>query len=184
MDRLNPKARFDQYGSRINRAPSPFLMRAVPPITVMIGSLIPALILAGAVPLMVPLGFMLLLGWRMVRPGLFSAWAGFPLGAFDDLFSGQPFGSAILLWSLAMVAIELIEARFPWRSHWQDWMTASAMTAAYLVISAVFSGGSLTVPGFAALGPQILVSILLLPVVTRIVAALDRLRLKRIRTVR
>ena len=66
----------------------------------------------------------MLLGWRMVRPGLLPLWAGAPLGAFDDLVSGQPFGSAILLWSLAMIAIELIETRFPWRGFWQDWFTA------------------------------------------------------------
>ena len=36
---------------------------------------------------------------------------------FDDLFSGQPMGSAMLLWSVAMIALEAIEQRFPWRGY-------------------------------------------------------------------
>ncbi len=184
MENLNPKARRDEYGSRINRAHSPMLVNTVPPATVMLGSLVPILILTSAVPVIPPLGFLLLIGWRMVRPGLFPAWIGFPLGVFDDLFSGQPFGSAILLWSLAMIGIELIEARFPWRSHLQDWLTMSVFIAAYLLISAIFAGGSLGLAGLIALGPQLLISILLVPVIMRVIALLDRIRLKRVRTVR
>ncbi|MGB7407257.1 MAG: rod shape-determining protein MreD [Pontixanthobacter sp.] len=184
MDRVNPRARFDEYGSRINRSHSPLLASSVAPLSIMLASLLPNLVLSGAVPFIPPLGFIFLIAWRMVRPGLLPVWIGFPLGMFDDLFSGQPFGSAIMLWSLTMIAIEMVEARFPWRSHFQDWMTMSALIAAYLIIAAIFSGGVLSLTVFVALGPQLLISALLLPLITRIVAALDRLRLKRIRTVR
>ena len=35
---------------------------------------------------------------------------------FDDLYSGQPFGSAIMLWSIAAIALEIVETRLPWRN--------------------------------------------------------------------
>ncbi len=184
MDRLNPKARRDEYGSRINRTHSPALAQIIPPVTVMFMSLLPAFVLTGSVPMMPPLGLMILLAWRIARPGMFPVWIGFPLGLFDDLFSGQPFGSAMLLWSLAMIGIELIEARFPWRSYMQDWMTMGAIIAIYLLAAAVLSGAAVSVPMLIALCPQFLIALLLLPVVSRLVAIFDRLRLRRVRVVR
>ena len=52
--------------------------------------------------------------WRMLRPGLLPLWAGLPMGLFDDMYSGQPLGSGILLFSLTLIALDLIELRFPW----------------------------------------------------------------------
>ncbi len=115
MERLDPRARADIYGQRINRAPYAWRVRSVPYASIMLGSILPVLLIADVMPLLPSLGFLMLLGWRMVRPGLLPLWAGAPLGAFDDLVSGQPFGCAILFWSLAMIAIEMIETRFPWR---------------------------------------------------------------------
>ena len=179
MEQLNPRARSDEYGSRINRVHSPVLGHGIPPLTVVLASFLPALIMTSALPFIPPFGFMMLVAWRIVRPGLFPVWIGLPLGAFDDLFSGQPFGSAILLWSLAMIAIELVEARFPWRNFVQDWLAISALVALYILAAAFVSGAKLTVPGVAALLPQILFSALLFPLVARLVARWDRLRLKR-----
>lgn len=179
MDRLNPNARSDQYGSRINRVHSPALGYGIPPLTVLLASVLPSLVLTSSIPYMPPLGFLMLLAWRIVRPGLFPAWIGFSLGAIDDLFSGQPFGSAILLWSLAMIAIELIETRFPWRSFVQDWGVISGMIALYALLGAFLSGAPVTVHGLIALVPQIIISVLLFPLLARQVARLDRLRLKR-----
>ncbi len=70
---------------------------------------------------------MILIAWRIQRPGLLPMWIGLPLGAFDDLFSGQPFGCAILLWSLALLALEAIETRFPGAGSGKDWVTASGL---------------------------------------------------------
>ena len=128
MERLDPRARSDIYGKRINRAPYAWRVRSVPYVTIMLGSLLPVLLIADLMPLFPSLGFLMLLGWRMVRPGLLPLWAGAPLGAFDDLVSGQPFGSAILLWSLAMIVIELIETRFPWRGFWTPCRAFASLT--------------------------------------------------------
>ncbi|WDA40602.1 rod shape-determining protein MreD [Erythrobacter sp. BLCC-B19] len=181
MERLDPRARSDIYGRRINRAPYPWRVRSVPYASIMLGSLLPVLLIADVMPLLPPLGFLLLLGWRMVRPGLLPLWAGAPLGAFDDLVSGQPFGCAILLWSLAMIAIEVIETRFPWRGFWQDWFTAGVMAVLYWFAALLLSGASVTPEMIVVAVPQAAMAVLLYPVVARIVAGLDRFRLARAR---
>ncbi|MGB7374679.1 rod shape-determining protein MreD [Pontixanthobacter sp.] len=183
MDRVNPSSRSDAYGSRINRAHSPVLVYCVPVSTVVIGSVLAVLPMASAVPLLPPLGFLFLLAWRLVRPGLFPIWAGFPLGMIDDLFSGQPFGSAILLWSLTLIFIELVEVRFPWRSFIQDWASAIVAIFIILLVGALVSGGSWEWSALIGLTPQLLVSILIFPVLSRLVARLDRFRLMRVRKI-
>lgn len=183
MEQLDPRARSDMYGRRINRAPSPFRALSVPYLTIMAGSLVPVLLIADLMPLAPSFGFLLLLGWRMVRPGLLPLWAGAPLGAFDDLVSGQPFGSGILLWSLAMITIEVIETRFPWRGFWQDWFTAGTMAVVYWLAALIVSGARLTPEMFAVAAPQAVFAVLLYPIIARMVASLDRFRLKRARTI-
>jgi rod shape-determining protein MreD len=97
----------------------------------------------------------------------------------DDLYSGQPFGFAIMTWSLIMLGIELIEARLPWRAFWQDWFTAGILILGYLVAGWLFSGGQPTFHSLMALVPQLVLTILFFPIAARLVAVLDRTRLKR-----
>jgi len=181
MERLNPQSRRDPFGSRINRAQSPLLAYGLPWLTILLGSLTPWLPAIAPAPILPPFGLMLMLAWRLLRPGLLPPWAGLPLGLFDDLYSGQPFGSGILLFSLALLAIEVIEVRFPWRSFWIDWLTAAAILSVYLGVAALPSGAALTLVQLTAILPQLLLSIVLFPIVARIVAVLDRLRLMRVR---
>ena len=132
-------------------------------------------------PVLPPFAFLLLLAWSFVRPGLLPLWAGLPLGLFDDLFSGQPFGRGILLFSIALLAIELIEFRFPWRNFPLDWLTASVILLVYLAAAALLSGAELTFVQLTVILPQLLLSIVLFPIIARMVALLDRLRLMRVR---
>lgn len=180
--RLLSKARSGR--NRINRAPSPFLVMAMPWLTIALASLAPSLPIMPPLPLLPPLGFMLLLAWAQVRPGLLPVWAGLPLGAFDDLHSGQPFGSAILLWSLAMIASDLIEARFPWRSFLTEWLIASAMIAGYLVAGLALANIAGGQTPFWTILPQMGLTMLLYPAAGRLVALFDRLRLARLRVLR
>jgi len=180
---LNPSARRDVFGSKINRTHSPILAIAIPWASVLLASLSPFLPFFPGFPLVPPIALLMLLGWRFVRPGLMPSWAGLPLGAFDDLFSGQPFGSAIMLWSLAMLALDAVEARFPWRGFWQDWLAAIAVLTVYIFAAALFSGAHADPSVIPWLLPQLLLSIMLFPIVARIVARLDRLRLRRIRRI-
>lgn len=183
MERLNPNARRDQFGSKINRDHSPFLAFGVPWITILFGSLVPMLPIIAAAPIVPPLGYMFLLSWRVLRPGLLPMWAGLPLGLFDDLFSGQPLGSSILLFSVTMIALDLIELRFPWRGFWQDWGVAAIFSTAFLVLSALFSGAASSWIQLPLILPQILLTIISFPLVAQIVTLLDRIRLTRVRRI-
>ena len=183
METLNPRSRSDPFGSRINRTHSTNLAIGLPWLTVMIGSLTPWLPGIAPAPVLPPVGFIVLLAWRLLRPGLFPLWAGMPLGLFDDLYSGQPLGSGVLLFSLTLLAIEVIEYRFPWRGFLLDWALAAAMIALYLALAALFSGAGLTPVQLAVIVPQLLLSVVLYPVVARLIAMIDRLRLTRIRRV-
>lgn len=183
MESLNPRARSDRYGSRINRDQSPILAIGVPWLSILIGSLTPWLPIVASAPVLPPIGFLMLLAWRLLRPGLLPLWAGLPLGMFDDLFSGQPFGSATLMFALALIATELIELRFPWRTFLLDWLTASALTAVYLFVTALVSGVALAHFQPPVIVPQFLLSVMLFPIVARMVSLLDRLRLMRVRRV-
>lgn len=183
MEQLNPNARHDRYGKKINRDHSPVLAYGIPWLTILVGSLSPLSPIIAVAPVVPPLGLLFMIAWRLLRPGLLPLWAGFPLGLFDDLFSGQPLGSAILLYSLTLIALDLLEQRFPWRGFWQNWLTAAIILAIYLSIAALVSGArpSLILQGITL--PQLLLSIMLFPLIAGIAAVLDRIRLLRVRTI-
>jgi len=183
IERFAPSARSDRYGSRINRDRSPWREVSVPYLTIMVASLLPFLALADVMPVAPPLGFMMFLGWRIMRPGLLPIWVGAPLGAFDDLFSGQPFGSAVLLWSVAMIVLDLIESRFPWRGFFQDWFTAGLGVCVYIVAAMVVSASQPTVPMILAALPQVGMAVALYPFASQIIARFDRFRLSRSRRI-
>lgn len=152
---------------------------ALPWLSIALGSLVPLFFIATALPLVPPTGFLMLLAWRLVRPGLLPIWVGLPFGAIDDLFSGQPLGSGILLWSLSLIAIELLDRRIPWRSFVQDWIVAALALASYIVAAFLVSGATPGTPALIALGPQLILSMLLFPAAARLVSVLDRWRLTR-----
>jgi rod shape-determining protein MreD len=184
ISEINPRARQDRFGKKINRDSSALLAFGLPFATILLGSLTPVLPLIAAGPVMPPLGYLMFVAWRLVRPGLLPLWVGLPLGAFDDLFSGQPFGSAILLWSLTMLGLEVVEARFPWRGFWQDWAAGAVLIAGYLSLSAMFAGPGIDLLRIPLIAPQLVLSILLFPVIARLAAMFDRVRLLRIKVLR
>ncbi|MFC3174403.1 rod shape-determining protein MreD [Novosphingobium bradum] len=167
---------------QLNRAPSPLLARSVPWVAVILGSVAQTLPVIASAPVMPPLGFLFLVGWRQLHPGLLPVWAGLPLGFVDDLYSGQPLGSAMLLWSVAMIVFEVIEQRFPWRSYLMDWLVAAGVIAAYLLLASTLAQAGLTGNHMTVLAPQLVLSVLLLPLVERFIAVCDRLRLWRFRS--
>ena len=161
----------------INHVPSPFLAQSIPWLSILLASLLPNMPVIASAPVLPPFGLLLLLAWRQVRPGVLPIWAGLPLGLFDDLFSGQPFGSAILLWSLAMIGLEAIDARFPWRSYWLDWLVSAGLICACQILGLAFANAAGGSAEIAVLVPQLATAILLYPLSGRLVSALDRLRL-------
>ena len=161
----------------LNRAHSPVLALSTPWLSILLASLLPLMPVIASAPVLPPFGLLTLLAWRQVRPGVLPVWAGLPLGMADDLFSGQPFGSAILLWSLAMIALDAIEAKFPWRSYWLDWLISAGLICACQILGLAFANASGGSTAIAVLWPQLATSILLYPLTGRLVSALDRIRL-------
>lgn len=166
--------------SRINRAPSPLLAVGLPYASVVLGSILTTIVVIASAPVLPPLGFLIFVAWRQLRPGLLPLWSGLPLGLLDDLYSGQPFGSAALLWSLAAILLDVVETRIPWRGFVTEWLVSTALIATYAITSLILANMA-SVPASAHLViPQIVVSVLAYPMICRIVALIDRARLFRI----
>jgi rod shape-determining protein MreD len=162
---------------RINRVPSPLIARGVPWVSVILATLLPGWLAISSAPVVPPLAFLIFISWRQLRPRLMPVWAGLPLGLFDDLYSGQPLGSAVMLWSAAAIALDYVEARLPWRNFRTEWLLAAWLIAAYILLTlllANIAGGS---TGLQVIVPQLTLSILCYPLVDRLVAWLDKLRL-------
>ena len=153
--------------------------RAVPIVSTMVASVLPLMLpVIAEGPVFPPLGLLVMLAWRLLRPGFWTPWAPLPLGLFEDLASGQPLGSAMLSWTVAFLLIDTSERTLVWRDYWQDWLTAAlviagCVTAGY--VFALFAGGAAPI---YAIVPQILASILTFPVVARLCARLDLWRLR------
>lgn len=168
---------------RINRAPSTALAMSLPWALVMLGSLVQNWLAVSSAPVMPPIAFILLVAWQQMRPGVFPVWAGLPLGLFDDLYSGQPMGSAVTLWSIAMLVLDFIEVRFPWRGIALTWLVASVTIALYLYLAHFIVGLGAGGIDYSVLLPQFGLSILAYPILARIVGLVDRLRLIPIKAV-
>lgn len=82
-----------------------------------------------------------------------------------------------MLWSLAAIALDVIELRLPWRNFNLEWLVAAGMIATYVLLSLVLAniaGGSTSL---FTIMPLLVMSILFYPPVARLTAVLDRLRL-------
>ncbi|KKW92793.1 MULTISPECIES: rod shape-determining protein MreD [Sphingobium] len=166
-----------QHVPRLGRHPSRLRLTGTPVITVMLGSIVTALPVIAQSPVMPPFGLLLLLTWRLLRPELWRAWIGLPLGLFDDMASGQPIGSAMFLWTVTLIAIDAVESRMVWRSYRQDWLIATAAIifciAGGVFFARITGGGDVKL---ILVAPQMLWTVLLFPFVVRQCARIDRWR--------
>ena len=165
---------------RLARHRSPLRMRGTPILSVMFASLIPSIQpMVSVSPAVPPLGLLMLLAWRLLRPDMWPLWIGLPLGLFDDLVTGHPVGTAMALWTLSMIAIESARLRLLWRDYVQDWLIAVVALICVITMSWLFMhiiAGSAGSPGCPR-RRQMVGSILLFPLAARGSAALDRWRL-------
>ena len=74
-------------------------------------------------------GYLVLIGWRLLRADPWPAWWAAPLGLVNDLFTGYPIGFSIALWSATMLALDLIDRRTMWRDYWIEWVLAAVLIA-------------------------------------------------------
>jgi rod shape-determining protein MreD len=166
--------------ARLSRARSPLRIKGTPIATTMLGSLIPSILpMVAQSPTMPPLGLLMLLGWRLLRPEIWPLWIGLPLGLFDDIATGHPVGTAMCLWTLTLIVIDSLGVRLLWRDYVQDWLIAACAIIAVIMASWAFmavgqAGGGGPV---LRLWPQIVLSILIFPLVARLCVWLDRWRL-------
>ena len=124
-------------------------------------------------------GFIVLLAWRLLRSDPWPAWWAAPLGLVNDLFTGQPIGFSIALWSATMLALDLIDRRTMWRDYWIEWGLAAVFLFVHEWLEwqiAVAVGAD--VP-FARVFPPFLIACFTVPVVAWIVSRIDRRRLGR-----
>ena len=166
--------------SRLNRQQSPLRVRATPIAMVLIACMMPLLVpMVSNMPLLPPLGFMTFIAWRLLRPGLWPLWVGFPFGLFDDICSGQPFGGGALLWSVTILALELWEQRLLARDYIMDWILAGLALILVLIGGVFMVGLTQARPPVSSIMPQLIIALLLFPLIMRGVAAADRWRLAR-----
>jgi rod shape-determining protein MreD len=164
--------------TRIARPRHSLQIKGTPVMAVMFGSLLAsALPIIAQVPLLPPFGLMIFVAWRLIRPDIWPLWIALPLGLFDDIMSGQPLGSAVLLWTLILLGLDMEHQRNFWRDYWHDWLIggfaiAFALLGGWFFVHLSGNGGSVV-----QIVPQIAYSIGLLPLIVRICAALDRWRL-------
>jgi rod shape-determining protein MreD len=153
--------------------------RYVPIGSTILACLLNVLPIVVSTPVVPDFAFMVLLAWRLLRPEMWSATTAIPLGLFNDLIAGHPIGQSVALWTTAFLLMDVIDSRVVWRDYWMDWLFASVFILAYTygdwIIGRVMGSSA----QFGVLWPQIGASILIYPVVARIVLVLDRWRLTR-----
>ena len=164
---------------RFSTAPSPVLAYLTPWVSIVVASGICGLPTIASSPFMPPLGFLALLSCRQLQPGLLPVWAGLPLGFADDLVSGQPMGSGIMLFSVAMITLEVIEYRWPWRHFAIEWAVAAVLIVVYIIATAFLAHMAGGVFSLILILPQLLLAVVVYPVVARAMGRADRLRLTR-----
>jgi rod shape-determining protein MreD len=153
----------------------PARARALPWMTVMAGSLVTIVPIGTTLPLLPPFGLLMLLAWRLLAPLALRRWSPALLGLFDDCLSGQPLGSAMLLWTLSIFMIDLFDQRTIFRAFAQDWLIA-AVAIAFCLIGGRLFATPLGAHVDSVLLAQMIVSILLFPLAARVVAWVDRRR--------
>lgn len=165
-------------GRRINRGPLPFAT-FVPAASVVVASLFSALPIVSTSGWHPEFGYLVLLAWRLLRSDPWPAWWAAPLGLVNDLFTGQPIGFSIALWSATMLALDLIDRRTMWRDYWIEWILA----AVFLFLHDWFEWQLAALVGarvpFTAVLPSIVIAVLTFPAVAWLVSRLDRWRLGR-----
>ena len=163
---------------RIGQGPSPLAVY-VPATTVIFASLLAALPIVGVSGWYPDFGYLVFIGWRLLRADPWPAWWAAPLGFVNDLFTGYPVGFSIALWSATMLVLDLIDRRTMWRDYWIEWMVATVLIALDEWLQwrvARLSGADIP---FTMMLPQMLISICAFPLSAWLVSRVDRWRLGR-----
>lgn len=151
----------------------------VPAGSVVLASLLSSLPVVASSGWFPDFGFLMLLGWRLLRGDPWPGWWAAPLGFVNDLFTGDPLGYSVALWSATMIALDLIDRRTIWRDYWIEWMLAAAFIAADELFQWRVAKAIAAAPPLVSVVPPVVISILVFPLVAWTVGRLDRWRLGR-----
>jgi rod shape-determining protein MreD len=163
---------------RFGEGPSRFA-HLLPAATVVVASLLSALPIVSTSGWFPDFGYLALISWRLLRSDPWPAWWAAPLGLVNDLFTGEPIGFSIALWSASILALDLIDRRTMWRDYWVEWMLAAVLIATnewFQWRIAEASGAALP---FSLMVPPLLISICAFPLSAWLISRVDRWRLGR-----
>ena len=163
---------------QIGRGPSPFASY-LPAATVILASLLSALPIISTSGWYPNFGYLVLIGWRLLRADPWPPWWGAPLGFVNDLFTGYPIGLSIALWSATMLALDLIDRRTMWRDYWIEWVLAAVLIAIDQGLQWRIAQAAGAAPEISRMVPPLIISICLFPVVAWVIARIDAWRLGR-----
>jgi rod shape-determining protein MreD len=171
-----PRAALDQR--RIGQGPVQFASY-IPAASVIAASLLAALPIVTSSGWYPDFGYLFLLSWRLLRSDPWPPWWAAPLGFVNDLFTGNPVGFSIALWSATILALDLIDRRTMWRDYWIEWGLATLFLAldGWLQWRLAAAVGA-RVP-YMAMVPPLLVAICSFPLAAWVVSRIDRWRLGR-----
>ncbi|WP_174273805.1 rod shape-determining protein MreD [Sphingomonas bacterium] len=149
----------------------------IPILSTAAGSSLSLVPLVVQTPILPPFGLLVALAWRLLRAEMWGAWVALPLGLIDDLIGGAPLGTAMTLWTVAFLGLDIADHRIVWRDLWTSWQLA--------IFAIGFCGigawGLAWLAGGAGplwtIAPQSLLAILCFPAAMRMVSAIDRWRL-------
>jgi rod shape-determining protein MreD len=156
-----------------------FRRQAVPILSTLAASLLDLLPIVAQWPIVPDFAFLVLIGWRLLRPEIWQPHVALGLGLCNDLIAGHPIGQSMAIWTMTFLAFDLLDARTGWRDYWVDWFFASVAIAFHSYggwfIAKLMGSATL----YSVMLPQLAVSVFAYPFVARLIVALDRWRLAR-----
>ena len=164
--------------SRRNLGPAP-LAAYIPAASVAFASLLAALPLIPSQNWFPDFGYLMFLGWRLLRSDPWPSWWAAPLGLVNDLFTGYPIGYSVALWSATMIVLDLIDRRTMWRDYWVEWMLAAVLIVVDEALQWRVAKVIQAAPPLISIVPPIAISILIFPFAAYVVGRLDAWRLGR-----
>jgi rod shape-determining protein MreD len=163
----------------IGKAP-PAYAGFIPAASVVAASLLSALPIVSSSGWYPDFGFLVLLGWRLLRADPWPNWWAAPLGLINDLFTGYPIGLSVALWSATMLALDLIDRRTMWRDYWIEWMLAAMFIAIDQLLQWKVADAVGAAPDFVRVVPPIVIAVFTFPLIAWFVSRLDAWRLGRL----
>jgi rod shape-determining protein MreD len=151
----------------------------VPAVSVALASLLSSLPIISENGWCPDIGFLVLIAWRLRRSDVWPSWWAAPLGLLNDLLTGYPIGLSVTVWTLSMLALDILDRRTIWRDYWIEWALAAVLIlfdeSAQWQVAAWMSA---RVP-YSFMVPPILIAIAAFPVAAWVVGRLDGWRLGR-----